>query len=204
MWHCLRTRHQEQCQGLGIPWAHPCAITSAASKPKNRRGKKKESQRNVCSGIFGLNRFCSRVGSGSWGGGTEGRQEPGCQSRLFMQQKDVICPQKSYPRLLFHCLFSRGVTAALEGLGGAGSVGRDGQLLMKGWGSWGGFSVKIWMNTRFWSPDTSAPAPGPDPTAKALLPPHIRLLQHPGGPLASALELGLPRPFCCLINNVAA
>lgn len=121
-----------------------------------------------------------------------------------MQQKDVICPQKSHPRLLFHCLFSCGVKAALKGLGGAGRVGRDGQVLMKGWGSWGGFSVKIGMNTKFWSPNNTAPAPGPCPTAKAPCPPHIRLVQHLGGPSASALELGLPRPLCYLINNVAA
>lgn len=59
-----------------------------------------------------------------------------------MQQNDAICPQKSYPGLLFHCLFSRGVTAALKGLGGADSVGRDGQLLMKGWGAGGDFQLK--------------------------------------------------------------
>lgn len=119
-------------------------------------------------GIFGLNRFRSWAGSGVWGGGAQGGQEPVCQSRLFMQQKDEICPQKSHPGLLFHCLFSRGVTAALEGLGGAGRVGRAGRLLRKGWG---GFSVKIWKNTKFWSPGTTAPAPAPGSAAKALHPP---------------------------------
>lgn len=138
------------------------------------------------------------------GWGNRGQPRAQLSEQALYATKRCDLSSEILPRAPFLCLFSRGVTAALEGLGGAGSVGRDGQLLMKGWGSWGGFSVKIWMNTRFWSPDTSAPAPGPDPIAKALLPPHIQLLQHPGGPLASALELGLPRPLCCLINNVAA
>lgn len=166
--------------------------------------KKKHHKELSVRAYSGSTGFAPGRGSGIWGGRAEGGQEPSCQSRLFMQQKDAICPQKSHPRLLFHCLFSHGVMAALKGLGGTERVGRDGQVLLKGWGSWGGFAVKIGMNTKFWSPDTTAPAPGPCPTAKALCALHICLVQHPGGPKASALELGLPRPLCYLINNVAA